>query len=359
MKKRVAVIGTNGLPAKYGGFETLINYLTHYLKDDFKFTVYCSKDNNSQKNKTYNKAKLIHLPLKANGMQSIIYDIVSIIHAIFNTDVFLILGTPGTIILPLIKFFNKKIIVNFGGLEWKREKWPIFVRKYLKFTEMLGVKFSNMVIADNQMFVDYIKQEYNEDAVLIEYGGDHIIHIFDKKNFFKKYPFALSPYIISVSRAQVDNNIHMLLEGYIESKKEMKLVIISNWQSSDYGVKLKNKYSSYKGIVLLDAIYDQEELDFLRGNAYLYVHTHSFCGTAPSLVEAMHHNIPIICYDAVTNQYTTEGKSLYFKNADELAYLIDNIDKNFEENKKLMYSIAKKRYNWQIISVKYAKILNI
>ena len=174
MKKKVAVIGTNGLPAKYGGFETLTDYLVQYLSSDYQFYVYCSKNNSTNQPKEYHGAKLIALPLNANGFQSIAYDLISILHSLFYADILLILGTPGAIILPLLKLFSKKVIVNFGGLEWKRDKWPKLVQRYLKFTEKLAVKYSDVVVADNQAFIDYILNEYKVKAILIEYGGDHV-----------------------------------------------------------------------------------------------------------------------------------------------------------------------------------------
>lgn len=357
MKKKVAVIGTNGLPAKYGGFETLVNYLVQYLSSEYLFFVYCSKKNSKNNLKEYNGAKLINLPLNANGFQSIPYDIISIIHSLFYADVLLILGTPGAIILPFLKVFKKKLVVNFGGLEWKREKWPRLIRSYLKFTEKMAIRYSDVVVADNQAFIDYISDEYKANATLIEYGGDHVITSLNEGILFDKYPFVKRKYFVSVSRAQIDNNIHLLLEGYTSSSTKNLLVVVSNWTSAEYGRQLKSKYSGYENIILLDAIYDQDELDFLRKNAMAYIHTHSFCGTAPSLVEAMNLGLPVISFDVDTNRYTTGNKAFYFKNAEELSKLLSNLsDVELRKNAESMSEIAKNKYLWSIIIKKYAQL---
>ena len=357
MKKKVAVIGTNGLPAKYGGFETLTDYLVQYLSSDYQFYVYCSKNNSTNQPKEYHGAKLVPLPLNANGFQSIAYDLISILHSLFYADILLILGTPGAIILPLLKLFNKKVIVNFGGLEWKRDKWPKLVRHYLKFTEKLAVKYSDVVVADNQAFIDYISDEYKVKAILIEYGGDHVLTSFNEDKLFVKYPFVKEHYFISVSRAQIDNNIHMLLEGYEISGVKPALVIISNWAFTEYGRQLKLKYAGRPNIILLDAIYDQEEIDFLRKNSIIYIHTHSFCGTAPSLVEGMNLGLPVICFDVDTNRYTTENRSGYFKNSEELSTLLSTLtDAQLKINAENMSQIAKNKYSWSIITKKYAQL---
>ena len=160
---------------------------------------------------------------------------------------------------------------------------------------------------------------------MIEYGGDHSAKKSIEKVHLEKYPFLKRPYFLSVSRAQSDNNLHMLLEAF-EDLPEYTLCLISNWTVSDYGLKLWNKYKDkYKNIIALDAIYDQNELDVLRSNTSLYIHSHSFCGTAPSLVEAMNLELPIICFNAETNVETTENKSFYFKTAEELKSLIRSL----------------------------------
>jgi len=126
-KKKVAIVGSVGLPANYGGFETMVYYLTKEQHSIVDFTVFCQAIHKDKRMKNFNGSKLIYIPLKANGVQSILYDIVSIILSWFKFDSILILGTGGTIILPFLKLFkNTKTIVNFGGLEWKRDKWGKF-----------------------------------------------------------------------------------------------------------------------------------------------------------------------------------------------------------------------------------------
>ena len=150
-KKKVAVIGTVGIPAKYGGFETLTEYLVENSNEDFDFTVYCSKPKYKERPKSYKNSRLVYLPLEANGKSSIPYDALSIIHALFYADVLLVLGVSGAFLLPFVKFFTKKkIVTNIDGLEWKRDKWGGLAKKYLKKQEAIAVKYSHEVVADNQ-----------------------------------------------------------------------------------------------------------------------------------------------------------------------------------------------------------------
>lgn len=358
-KETVAIIGTNGIPAKYGGFETLAQHLTINLKADFNFVVYCSKTPKKDRLQYFNDAKLIYFPFKANGWQSIIYDTLTMIHAWFKYDKLLILGYSSAFIFPFKFLFGKKIVLNIGGIDWARDKWNYAVRMFIKISEKICVKFSDVIVTDNRHIQKLYKQIHKSDSVLIEYGGDHVKKISPKKEHLSKYPFLKGKYTASVSRAQSDNNLHMLLKAY-ESLPNDVLVLVSNWHISEYGQTLRKQYKDkFPNIFVVDAIYDQEELDIVRGNASLYIHSHSFCGTAPSLVEAMNLPLPIICYGAETNLETTEMKSYYFKNEEELIDLINGMtDEKLEELRAEMKEIAERRYTWPIIARKYGECLS-
>lgn len=363
MKKKVAIIGTNGLPAKYGGFETLVNYLTLNLNKEFDLIVYCSKTEKKNRLSEFNKSKLVYLPFKANGWQSLIYDAVSILHALLKFDVLVILGSSGVTAFPFKIFFNKKIIFNIGGIEWQKVRGTKFLAKIevpvKKIFEKICVRFSDFVVADNKVIYDYVLENYKTECVLAEYGGDHAKYTSISESLKKKYPFINSQYDISVSRAQEDMNIHVLLESY-KNVPERNLVIISNWDISDYGIRLRKEFKDkYKNIFILEAVYDIDELNALRSNAEIYLHSHSLCGTAPSLVEAMSIGLPVICFDVNTNRATTEEKSLYFDSVPSLSNLLKQIKPNeISELGNKMKEIADRRYYWNRITEVYKNLIN-
>lgn len=153
MKTKVAIIGTVGLPARYGGFETLAAHLVEQLSEKYDFTVYCSskKYSKEERSTTWNGSTLKYIPLEANGIQSIFYDSWSILNAVRYSDVLLILGVAGAWLLPFVRLFtNRKIIISIDGIEWKRDKWPIAAKLYLWWAENLAVKYSHIDISDNE-----------------------------------------------------------------------------------------------------------------------------------------------------------------------------------------------------------------
>lgn len=359
-KKRIAIIGTVGLPARYGGFETLADHLVTHLSEKYDFTVYCSKTKYTKEERisTYKGASLQYIPLDANGVQSIPYDTLSILHALWKNDVLLILGVAGAWILPFVKFFtNKKIIISIDGIEWKRDKWSLFAKLYLFWAEKLAVKYSHIDISDNESIQDYTALRYETLSRVIEYGADHTLEVKPEENDFIKYPFLKQEYAVKVCRIEPENNVHLVLDAF-EKSSRMPLVLVGNWNNSDYGKQLKEKYSSAKNIFLFDPIYNQREIDLIRGNAALYIHGHSAGGTNPSLVEAMFLGLPIISFKVSYNMTTTENKAVYFSTSDELVNLLETITTADLRNlRKEMKSIAMRRYTWSTISAQYELLI--
>ena len=356
--KKIAIIGTVGIPAKYGGFETLVENLTSDLAEDFDMTVYCSSKAYEDKLKMYNNAKLEYIDLNANGVHSILYDIVSLIKA-RNADVLLILGVSGCIFLPILKIFSKaKIIVNIDGLEWKREKWGKFAKLFLKFSEKMAVTCANAIVTDNKVIQDHVTNTYAKESTLIAYGADHVEKMTISDELLNQYPFLNKRYAFSVCRIEPENNLHIILEAFCEQDR-LPLVIIGNWKASQYGMDLLDRYTSIEHIHLLDPIYDQKVLDQIRSNAYIYMHGHSAGGTNPSLVEAMFLGLPIFAYGVNYNRETTENSAVYFLNVVELQNLIKKTDDDdLKSISEKMSEISNRKYRWSLISDKYAELFS-
>lgn len=359
-KTKVAVIGTVGLPAKYGGFETLTQHLAEELGSRIDLSVYCSgkKYPKAQRTSHYKGTRLIYLPFEANGIQSIIYDCISILHALFFADVLLILGVSGGILLPLVRLFTrKKIIVSIDGIEWKRSKWSRMARWYLWAAEWIAVKCSHADIADNESIQDYTAMRYNTLSSIIEYGADHTMVVCPEAADRAKYPFLNSPYAFTVCRIEPENNIHLILEAFSQLP-EQQLVMIGNWQNSEYGQRLREQYARYPNLAMMDPIYNQRELDLIRCNCTLYVHGHSAGGTNPSLVEAMYLGLPVIAYNVMYNRTTTVQQAFYFKTAEELCRTVRSLAPDtLVPAGRVMQELAQSRYTWAIVAGKYEYLI--
>lgn len=354
-KNKIAILGTVGVPANYGGFETLAENLVKYhdaasLKS--LLTVYCSSKSYPSKEPAYLSARLKYVPLNANGVQSVPYDIISLFSSVWSrSNVILLLGVSGAIALPIVRIFSSaRIITNIDGIEWRREKWQGWARRFLRFSENMAVRFSHEVIADNAAIAEYVAGRYGVKSHVIAYGGDHAVAVegaaVDEYDLPENYAFA-------VCRIEPENNVHVILEAF--SKLDAHpMVMVGNWHNSEYGRVSRERYASCGNIFLLDPIYDLGKLKTLRLRASFYVHGHSAGGTNPSLVEAMHFGKAVLAFDCEYNRSTTEDKALFFGNGAELQQLVESLDKAVA--KKVggdMLEIANRRYTWNIVAQQY------
>ncbi|KHE14934.1 glycosyl transferase [Aeromonas hydrophila] len=342
----VAVIGTVGVPACYGGFETLVQNLIDYQSDDVNYNVFCSSLTYAKKIEKYKAASLLYIPLNANGVSSIPYDILSLIICLKKKpDVTLILGVSGCLFLPIYRLFSSsRIVTNIDGLEWRRDKWGWLTKKFLKFSEKLAVRFSDIVVSDNQGIADYVMNEYGVVSEVIAYGGDHALQVEHQENYVQ------DNFYLSLCRIEPENNIELILTAFSQSRE--KLCFIGNWEASEYGRELKSRFSYYENIEIVDPVYDISVLYKMRSQCKGYVHGHSAGGTNPSLVEAMHFGMPIYAFDCSFNRYTTENKGVYFSDEASLLKQI-NTDLDMAKFGDAMKNIALNKYQWKNIAAEY------
>ena len=357
IKNKIAIVGTVGIPANYGGFETLTEYITKQLGHKLQFTVFCSSKAYPTKLKKHNNADLVYLSLNGNGIQSIPYDIISLFKAAKAHDTILILGISGCVILPIFRLFyqQKRLIVNIDGLEHRREKWNKYVRKFLKYSETLAIKYADEVITDNAAIRKYVIDEYKKESTLIAYAGDQVEKLTLTIEVQKKYSIP-SKYACKVCRIEPENNIQLILEAF--TNISLPLVLVGNWSNSKYGLALKGQFGSHKNIHLLDPIYDQNNLNQIRSNCTIYLHGHSAGGTNPALVEAMNLGLPVFTFDCAYNRATTLNEAMYFKDVTELKNLVESTSKKtLDSLRETMLNIARENYTWEKISNQYYELL--
>lgn len=357
--KKIAIVGAHGLPAKYGGFCTLAEYLVEYKPEDFDVTVYCVADEFKGGGDTYKGAKLVYLDAPARGIMAWKFHAKGIKHAIQNNvDCILLCGSSGGFSLPFYRNYKSKFYLNIGGIEWARNKYNFFMQRIVRFLMKVAVNNSGHLVADNVGMKKYIQQEYKRnDSVVIAYGGDQAQKEDASAEVKKKYPFMKGNYAVAIARIQPDNNTEMLLEAFKDTK--MPLVYIGNWNVNEYGIKTREKYAKEKNLILLDAIYEIHELNMIRSNCSLYVHGHSAGGTNPSLVEAMHLEVPLACYNNGFNNNTTFDKAFYFSNVEELKQIINSkTDEELKQNASTMKLLAVEHYLWETIAKQYYDFFN-
>lgn len=355
---KIALLGTVGVPGRYGGFETLAENLVHYheqTRHPSTLTVWCSGKDSEERPPRFRSADLRYVGLRANGVQSILYDAVSLWQAIRSGhDRIVLLGVSGAMALPLIRLISSaRIVTNIDGMEWKRAKWNAAARAFLRASEWAAVRFSHAVIADNKAIADYVQKQYVRECHVIAYGGDHAMTGSGQNRVPDNLP---EQYALALCRIEPENNIHMILEAW--SELDQPLVFVGNWESSAYGRDLKARFKDHAHLHLLDPVYEASALHALRAGANLYVHGHSAGGTNPSLVEMMHFGIPVIAHGCSFNRHTTEDRALYFESREALVKVAQHLTPEAgSEIGTAMQEIAQRRYTWAHVGKAYFDLI--
>lgn len=358
-KKKVAIAGCVGLPAQYGGFETLAENLARFAQtnaEELEIIVYCSGKSYKNHQDHFAGAQLIYIPLKANGIMSMLYDVWSLIDArLRGVDEVFLLGHGGSFVLPLVKLFSRmRVLTNIDGIEWKREKWSSLVSKVLRASERFAVYHSDVVIADNEAIREYVEREFGRACEVIPYGGDHALIAQPDETLLADLP---GRYALSLCRIEPENNVEMILRAF--ARLDHPLVFVGNWGASEYGRRLRSEYQDHANILIHEPVYETTQLRAIRERANAYIHGHSAGGTNPALVEMMHFGIPVLAHGCSFNRFTTEGKAHYFMSDEELVRLLIDLDEQaMQRNGSDMKEIACRRYTWDQIGQAYFALVD-
>lgn len=349
--KRVAIIGSHGLFANYGGWDQLVNNLALKKSENIEYLIFNSADTKKVV-ESPRGVKVIHLKLKASGFEGLFYDFWSIILCFWKVDTILLLGTQGIPLIRFLLFFRKvRIVANVGGIEWERPKFNLLAKLYLKHCFALSFKLSKNVILDNPYYNKFSPAKSNADIIVIPYGGEIDESCEVNSAFVKKYPFIEQAYFLSVSRSLRDNQLDELCESFLGSKDY--LVLISNFSKSAYGLDVLERYRTETNIILINGLYNKPELDLIRRKCRGYIHTHTLCGTAPSLVEMIIARRPIISIDRPQNRYTLNNQAFFFTAFSEIQALLNS---NIDLDKYIPNEAICELYNWDKIVKEYESL---
>ena len=327
---KIAIIGTRGVPNNYGGFEQFAEYLSVGLVDKGHDVFVYNPHNHIFKDNIYKGVKIIHCfdPEYLIGTSGqFIYDLNCILNCRkYDVDIILQLGYTSSSIWNRLMPKKSILVTNMDGIEWKRSKFSPKVQRFLKYAEGLAVKYSNYFVSDSIGIQQYLEKEYKVESTYIPYGAE----IMGVPNFdiLNQYDLKLYDYDIVIARMEPENNIEIIIEGYLDSKKERDLVIIGSLETK-FGKYISEKYND-NSIKYLGFVSGLDALNSLRYFSNLYFHGHSVGGTNPSLLEAMASNSLICAHDNIFNKSILENDAFYFKNIEQVSALMDAKIKNKE-----------------------------
>lgn len=381
-EKNVFIIGSNGIPANYGGFETFVENLTYKkINNNIKYHVACLAKNNEEFE--YNNARCFNVNVPNIGpAKAIYYDLVALRRAIKyikknkikNTTIYLLGSTIGAFVglyKNKIKKIGAKLYVNPDGCEWKRDKWNYFVKKYLKYSEKIMVKYADLVICDSVNIEKYIKEQYkkyNPNTTFIAYGSDIEENCSEEskeklQKWYEEKQVSKNEYYLIVGRFVPENNYETMIKEFMKSTTKKDLVIITNVEKNKFYEELKQKtnFDKDKRIKFVGTVYDTEVLKQIRQNAYAYLHGHEVGGTNPSLLEALATTNLNLLLGVSFNKEVADNTAMYWnKEENNLSNLVNTVEtlKNdeIEQYGKKAKERIKEEYSWQKIINNYEQI---
>lgn len=331
---KVGIMGTRGIPNQYGGFEQFAQFISAGLHDRGHDVYVYNSSNHPYKGKEWNGVRIIHCKDKEDKMGTFgqfFYDLNCIKDARKrNFDVLFHFGYSSDSYWWRRWPKNTVNIMNMDGLEWKRTKYNWLTRKFLKKAEAWAATKAQVLVADSPAMQEHILQEYGRQAVFIPYSATP---------FTTGDPGALEPYnvlpgqyFLLIARMEPENNIEMVIRGYIDSAHPYPLLVIGN-NTNKYGKYITKNYT-HPGLKFIGSLFDQAALNNLRHFSSLYFHGHSVGGTNPSLLEAMACGCTVAAHDNVFNRAILDDEGAYFSDMAELSALINRpkdipvVDKN-------------------------------
>lgn len=314
MNKIIRILGTRGIPAQHGGFETFAERLALYLvSKGWDVTVYCQEEGNKRFfEDRWNGVRLVHIPVRQKGARgTIVFDWLSTLYAVHEKGLVLILGYNTAAFSAIYRLKGITHLINMDGIEWQRQKWNAFERVWLYLNERLGCWLGNHLIADHPEIKQHLVSRVSESKItMIPYGADRI----EVANLTVMEKYGLMPhqYVLVIARPEPENSIREIVLAFSRKSREMKLVVLGQYDYENILYHRQVLDAASDEVVFLGAIYDKQMLSALRFHSLLYVHGHQVGGTNPSLVEALGAGNPVLAHDNRFNRWVAGPGAQYF-----------------------------------------------
>lgn len=325
---KIAVLGTRGVPAEYGGFETFAEFLSVGLAAAGEEVYAYCPDYQRYREPEYKRVKLVriwhperyfrHRHLRAAC--TIVFDVLSMLHACrARMDVIYMLGYASGPGLVIARLFGRPLAVNPDGLEWKSTRWGPLARAWLFLCEYLSARVPQLVIADAEPIARRFRDKYGVDALCIPYGTE-IVHREDTP----PVPHADDSFYLAVARMVPETKIPTIIDGFRLSGSERTLLVVGPIADRAFFETQVEPRVDGDRVRYLGAIYDRGFLRSLRARAAALIHGHASEGTNPSLLESMGCGSPVLAIRRQSNiDAAGEEGALYYD--DDPASLAEQI----------------------------------
>lgn len=314
------MVGTRGVPAAYGGFETAVEEVGRRLVTRGHRVIVYTR-NSSEKRREHLGMEIVHLPaLPQKQLETLSHSALSSLHLLLRNrpDAALLFNAANAPFLPLLRAARVPVALHMDGLEWKRAKWGGRGRAYYRWAEQFGVRTADALIADAPGIADYYRHQFSAPTRVIRYGAPLLEDA--PEQGIREAGLEPGGYHLVVARFEPENHVLEIVEGYRRSSARLPLVVVGSAPyAAAYTRAISEAADGDPRIRLLGGVYDQGLLDAMYAHAYTYAHGHSVGGTNPSLLRALGAGTPVIAFDAGFNREVLDDRGWFFTSPDDVA----------------------------------------
>jgi glycosyltransferase involved in cell wall biosynthesis len=358
----VRVLGTHGVPAGYGGFETAAENIARFLvRQGWRVVVYCQVDGRGPVTEdTWQGIERVHVPVDRPGwLGTSLFDLRSIRHASAFPDLCLTFGYNTAVFNSAQRLKGIPNVINMDGMEWTRARWGLTKQGILLANERIACRVGDHLIADHPVIHDYLRKHADASKITtITYGADPV----EDAPTAPLEALGLRPggFSTVICRPIPENSLLEIVRAYSRRERRHRLVVLGAFDASTDAYHGEILRAASDEVVFPGAIYDPEVVTALRFHSRCYVHGHTVGGTNPSLVEAMAAANPVIAHDNVYNRWVAGERSRFFRSEDELASLLDVLLDDTEELSAMSRSSRgrhRTEFTWEHVAAQYEQLL--
>ncbi len=361
---KVAILGTRGIPARHGGFETFAEEISvRLVKRGFDVTVFCEFAG-KESPLAYRGVDLVYVRApKLGPLTTIFFDLFSLLRARKEYDVVYMLGYGASIFCFIPRLWGSKVILNMDGVEWARGKWNNVAKVYFRIMEAASMWTVDHLVVDAKGIFDHISSRHRRlpPCSMIPYGADLL---FSPTKTAMLDEFGLSPdkYFLVVCRLEEENHVLEIIQGFVDSSCDVPLIVVGGTERKTPYIKKLIGFSNDPRIRFIGSVYNRDKLNVLRYYALAYLHGHSVGGTNPSLLESLGAGGLVIAHENCFNREVAGKAAFYFKNTEGITRIIDRIisgEYDLKSMKNEALNIVAKKYNWEMITDQYELLFNV
>lgn len=356
---RLAILGTRGIPASYGGFETFAEHLsTRLAARGHEVTVYCRAHYTSPRQLEFQGVRLKVLPtIRHKYLDTVVHTFLSALHAApQGYDAALICNAANAPFAPILRWMRTPVAINVDGLEHKRKKWNFIGRKYYLLAERLATILPNEMVTDARVIQDYYQARYGAYSTMIAYGAD-----VERRPdpLVRRWRVEPNRYVLYVSRLEPENNAHLVIDAFKRVRTAHKLLIVGDAPyAHQYIAELKRRARGDKRILFTGFVFGRDYRT-LQQNAYCYVHATEVGGTHPALLEAMGFGNCVLTLAAPENVEAIGDAGIPYTDETDLAEKLQRVLRDGSlvhayRNRAQMR--VQQKYDWEYVVDRYEEL---